>query len=74
MTDTRVRRAWDEFRGSRFLPATVLVLILGCAATLFVASYTYATANPKPENIPIVVVGTLAPSTAAALEPELESH
>lgn len=72
MTDTRARRAWDEFRDSRFLPATVLVLILSCAATQFVASYTYAAANDKPENIPIVVVGTLAPSAAAALEPELE--
>lgn len=73
MTDTALRRIWSEFRNSRFLPATVIVLILGCAAGLFVGAYTYATANPKPERIPIAVVGGLPTIQAQELEAELET-
>ncbi|MFI8187857.1 ABC transporter permease [Streptomyces sp. NPDC085946] len=50
-------RPWPRFKESPFLPATVLVLILGAAAGLFAWSYTYAMANPTPRSIPAAVVG-----------------
>ena len=53
----RARRIWHTYRRSPFLPATVLVLIMGAAAGLFAGSYTYAMANPTPRNIPTAVVG-----------------
>ncbi|MER6350156.1 ABC transporter permease [Streptomyces sp. NPDC001532] len=49
---------WTRFKESPFLPATVLVLILGAAAGLFAWSYTYAMANPTPRSIPAAVVGS----------------
>ena len=33
---------WRRFRGSRFLPATVVTLLCSVAVALFVGSYTYA--------------------------------
>ncbi|MFJ1458106.1 ABC transporter permease [Nocardia sp. N2S4-5] len=47
---------WDGFRRSPFLPATVLVFILGAAAGLFAGSYTYILANPTPHRIPVAVL------------------
>ncbi|BCK53184.1 ABC transporter permease [Nocardia wallacei] len=47
---------WDRFRRSPFLPATVLVFILGAAAGLFAGSYTYILANPTPHRIPVAVL------------------
>ncbi|MEV8565572.1 ABC transporter permease [Streptomyces sp. NPDC051322] len=51
------RARWDAFKGSPFLPATVLVLILSAAASLFAGSYTYFMANPTPHRVPTAVVG-----------------
>jgi hypothetical protein len=48
---------WAAFRNSPFLPATVLLLIIGAAAGLFAGSYTYAMANPTPHRIATAVVG-----------------
>ncbi|MBC7270552.1 MAG: ABC transporter permease, partial [Streptomyces sp.] len=47
------QRRWDRFRGSPFLPATVLALIVSAAAGLFAWSYTYAMADPTPRSIPM---------------------
>ncbi|WP_063127027.1 hypothetical protein [Nocardia fusca] len=71
MTGDIAKRRWHDFRGSRFFPATVIIGILACAAALFAGSYTYATANPKPEYVPIAVVGTMPAAQAAQLEAEL---
>ncbi|MBF6124490.1 membrane protein [Nocardia brasiliensis] len=49
---------WAMVRASPFLPAIVLVLLVGAAAGLFAGSYTYALANPTPRYIPIAVVGS----------------
>ncbi|CAL9600445.1 hypothetical protein SUDANB105_05412 [Streptomyces sp. enrichment culture] len=48
---------WARFKESPFLPATVLVLILGAAAGLFAWSYTYAMADPTPRSVPVAVLG-----------------
>ncbi|MEU3464095.1 ABC transporter permease [Streptomyces sp. NPDC006733] len=48
---------WGAFKLSPFLPAVVLVLILGAAAGLFAGSYCYAMANPTPHRIPTAVTG-----------------
>lgn len=64
---------WQSFRSSRLLPATVIVGILTCAVALFVGAYTYATANPHPERIPISVVGNLPPAQSVVVERELET-
>nr|WP_031509891.1 DUF3533 domain-containing protein [Streptomyces megasporus] len=53
-------RWWGRFKESPFLPATVLVLIIGAAAGLFAGSYTYAMADPTPRRIPVAVVGHTA--------------
>lgn len=71
MTGSLAKRRWHDFRGSRFFPATVIIGILACAAALFAGSYTYATANPKPEYVPIAVVGSMPAAQAAQLEAEL---
>ncbi|WP_020169884.1 membrane protein [Gordonia polyisoprenivorans] len=63
---------WRRFRGSRFLPATVVTLLCSVAVALFVGSYTYATANPRPETIPIAVVGGLPTAQSRMLESDLE--
>ncbi|MBF6171311.1 ABC transporter permease [Nocardia blacklockiae] len=62
------RTRWDRFRRSPFLPATVLVFILGAAAGLFAGSYTYILANPTPHRIPVAVLqtGSTTPSQDAA--------
>lgn len=52
---------WRGFKKSPYLPALVLVLILGAAAGLFAGSYTYAMADPTPHHVPAAVVG--APSS-----------
>ena len=70
-TSDDFRRAWHTVRTSRFAPALVIVVILGIAAALFVGSYTYSTANPKPERVPIAVVGTLPPPQSADVEARL---
>ncbi|MGX1130173.1 hypothetical protein RKD49_002363 [Streptomyces glaucescens] len=51
---------WTRFKESPFLPATVLVLILGAAAGLFAWSYTYAMADPTPRSVPVAVLGEQA--------------
>ncbi len=48
---------WDAFRGSPFLPACVLLLLIAAAAGLFAGSYTYNMANPTPRRIPTAVTG-----------------
>ncbi|MBN3932040.1 ABC transporter permease [Streptomyces verrucosisporus] len=48
---------WRRFKGSPFLPATVLSLLIAAAAGLFAGSYTYAMADPTPRRIPVAVVG-----------------
>ncbi|MFI9820692.1 ABC transporter permease [Streptomyces sp. NPDC052013] len=53
-------------KDSPFLPATVLVLILGAAAGLFAWSYTYTMANPTPRSIPAAVVGPYEQARARA--------
>ncbi|QYC41496.1 ABC-2 family transporter protein [Nonomuraea coxensis DSM 45129] len=53
----RTSRRWAEFKESRFLPATVLALMLAAAAGLFAGSYTYAMADPTPHRVPVAVVG-----------------
>ncbi|WP_238935576.1 ABC transporter permease [Saccharopolyspora spinosa] len=59
MVSAEVQRGWwRAFRESRFLPATVLVLIVAAAAALFAGSYTFAMANPTPHRVPLAVVGT----------------
>ncbi|MFA1546192.1 ABC transporter permease [Actinomadura chokoriensis] len=52
-----VRDRWADFRGSPYLPAIVLLVILASAAGLFAGSYCYAMANPAPRNIPVAVTG-----------------
>ncbi|MGV9922509.1 hypothetical protein [Nocardia rhamnosiphila] len=71
MTGSLAKRRWHDLRGSRFFPATVIIGILACAAALFAGSYTYATANPKPEYVPIAVVGSMPAAQAAQMEAEL---
>ncbi|GHF60045.1 hypothetical protein GCM10010218_47030 [Streptomyces mashuensis] len=61
--DTTAGARLRAFRHSPFFPATVLLLILACAAGLFAGSYTYAMANPTPHRIPIAVTG-VPPSEA----------
>ncbi|MBA0053599.1 ABC transporter permease [Streptomyces sp. AJS327] len=51
------RAGWREFRHSPFLPAVVLILIIGAAAGLFAGSYTYAMADPTPHHVPTAIVG-----------------
>ncbi|MDL4817400.1 ABC transporter permease [Actinomadura opuntiae] len=51
------REHWTAFRESPFLPAVVLLLILGAAAGLFAGSYCYAMANPAPRHVPVAVTG-----------------
>ncbi|GAA2459127.1 ABC transporter permease [Streptomyces macrosporus] len=58
--DGAAARWWAWFKESPFLPATVLVLIVGAGAGLFAGSYTYAMANPTPRHIPVAVVGDTA--------------
>ncbi|GAB36349.1 hypothetical protein [Gordonia otitidis] len=70
-TADQFRSTWHAVRTSRFAPALVIVAILGIAAALFVGSYTYSTANPKPERVPIAVVGTLPGSQSAEVEVKL---
>ncbi|MFD7873333.1 ABC transporter permease [Streptomyces sp. NPDC059766] len=48
----------DALRRSRFLPASVLVLLVSAAAGVFAWSYIYAFANPYPHSVPVAVVGT----------------
>ncbi|MGW8380459.1 ABC transporter permease [Streptomyces sp. ODS28] len=48
---------WRSFKKSPYLPALVLMLILGAAAGLFAGSYTYAMADPTPHHVPVAVVG-----------------
>ncbi len=43
-----------------------------CGGSLFVGSYTYATANPRPETIPIAIVGSLPTAQSRMLESDLE--
>lgn len=71
MTHQAAKTRRQEFRTSRFFPATVIVGILACAAALFAGSYTYATANPEPEYIPVAVVGAVPVPQAQQLEDEL---
>ncbi|WP_280398621.1 ABC transporter permease [Nocardia carnea] len=73
MTAARGKQRWRSFRESRFLPATVIAGIIACAAALFVGSYTYATANPKPRHIPVAVVGDVPAAQAQRLESELNA-
>jgi hypothetical protein len=58
------RKRWMTFVRSPFLPGTVVVLVATVAAGLFAGSYTYATANPMPRDIPTAVTGV--PGTLAA--------
>ncbi|MGC5248589.1 ABC transporter permease [Gordonia sp. DT219] len=69
----RTADLWRRYRRSRFLPATVVTLLCGVAVALFVGSYTYATANPHPENIPIAVVGGVPDQQSQTFESELET-
>jgi hypothetical protein len=48
---------WAAVRGSPFLPACVLVLLIAAVSGLFAGSYTYAMANPTPRQIPTAVTG-----------------
>ncbi|WP_019634115.1 hypothetical protein [Actinomadura atramentaria] len=70
------RDRWAAFRGSPFLPAVVLVLILAAAAGLFAGSYTYAMANPAPRHVPIAVTGDQARAAplVAALDRSLSTR
>jgi hypothetical protein len=59
-----LRERWGTFARSPFLPGAVIVLVATVAAGLFAGSYTYATANPMPRDIPTAVTGV--PGAAAA--------
>lgn len=51
-----LRRIRATLARSRFLPAAVIVAIVTAAAALFAGSYTFATADPQPVDLPIAVV------------------
>ncbi|WP_067825989.1 hypothetical protein [Actinomadura kijaniata] len=65
------REHWAAFRGSPFVPAVVLTLILAAAAGLFAGTYTYAMANPGPHRIPVAVTGDPPQRLLAAMRREL---
>ncbi|OEU96294.1 hypothetical protein AN216_21595 [Streptomyces oceani] len=55
-----VRGHWAAYRAGPFFPATMLALILTAAAGLFAGSYTYAMADPTPNDLPVAVVSKSA--------------
>ncbi|MFT4210961.1 MAG: hypothetical protein QM626_03740 [Microbacterium sp.] len=62
------RHPWSRFRHSRFLPATVITGILAVAAGLFAGSYTYASADPQPQYVPVALVGDVDTDTETFLD------
>jgi hypothetical protein len=73
MAPDALRERWATFVRSPFFPGVVVVLVAAVAAGLFAGSYTYATANPVPRDIPTAVTGDPgAVATQAAFVAGLE--